>query len=202
MTPIDFFFFYGSTYTYLTVSRIEQAARNAGVDLRWRPFDVRAIMVEQDNIPFATKPVKMAYMWRDLERRAARHGVDWASVPPYPLKNALLANRVGIVALEEGWCPAYTKVAYRTWFLDGVPLGEPGTLEPILTKVGQDPARVIDAAQSDRVAKILDAETDAARSLGIFGSPSFAIGDEIFWGDDRLEEALAWAGSAAGSPTA
>ena len=78
---IDFFFFYGSTYTYLTVMRIERAAAEAGVEIRWRPFNVREIMLEQDNIPFRDKPVKMRYMWRDVERRARGYGIPLAGIP-------------------------------------------------------------------------------------------------------------------------
>ena len=76
--PLDFFFFIGSTYTYLSVMRIEAAAAAAGVELRWRPFFLREILLEQDNSPFIGKPAKMRYMWRDLERRATRHGVEFA----------------------------------------------------------------------------------------------------------------------------
>ncbi len=193
MAPIDFFFYYGSTYSYLTVMRVEEVAARAGAEVRWRPFNVRAIMIEQDNIPFRTKPVKLAYMWRDLERRAKRYGIDWRAVPPYPIDQELLTNRVGLVAAEEGWCPDYTRAAYRAWFLDGQSLGEAGTIEPILAALGQDPARAIAAADSDRIRAKLESETQRARDLGIFGSPTFVTGGEIFWGDDRLEDALAWA---------
>ena len=77
MHPIEFFYFIGSTYSYLSVSRAEDLAARNGVVLDWRPFSVRTMMREQNNIPFATKPVKMSYMWRDLERRAARFGVPF-----------------------------------------------------------------------------------------------------------------------------
>jgi 2-hydroxychromene-2-carboxylate isomerase len=76
------FFFYGSTYTYLTVMRIDDIAARAGVRVRWRPFNVRQIMTEQNNIPFRGKPVKMRYMWRDIERRAERHGIRFVKEPP------------------------------------------------------------------------------------------------------------------------
>jgi 2-hydroxychromene-2-carboxylate isomerase len=199
MAGLDLFFFYGSTYTYLTVMRVETRAAAAGVTLRWRPFNVRAIMVEQQNIPFADKPVKAAYMWRDLERRAGRHGLGWAGAPPYPIDRELLANRVGQVAAEEGWCAGFTRSAYRAWFLEGRALGAAGTLEPILAELGQDPARVLAAARSEAAAERLERETDAARALGIFGSPTFAVGSEIFWGDDRLDDALDWARQSAAS---
>ncbi len=193
MAAVDFFFYYGSTYTYLSVMRAEAAAAEAGVELRWRPFNVRAIMIEQDNIPFRTKPVKLAYMWRDLERRARGYGIEWRAIPPYPIDPDGLANRVGVVAAEEGWCPDYTKAAYRAWFLDGQALGAEGTVEPILEGLGQDPKRVIETADSERIRAVFESETQQARDMGIFGSPTFVIGGEIFWGDDRLEDALAWA---------
>ena len=189
---IDFFFFYGSTYTYLSVMRIEQAAAEAGVDVNWRPFNVRAIMLEMDNIPFATKPAKAAYMWRDLERRAARYGIDYRRQPQYPVDPDLLANRVGVLAAKEGWCPDYTKASYRAWFLEDRPLGVDDNVEHVLRSLDKDPAAVIDAANADDTVQRLEDETAAARALGIFGSPTFAVDAEIFWGDDRLKDALAW----------
>jgi 2-hydroxychromene-2-carboxylate isomerase len=191
--PLDFFFFHGSTYTYLTVFRIEEAARQAGVEVRWRPFSVRAIMAEMNNLPFAGKPAKLNYMWRDVERRAAKYGLPFAAAPVYPADKDLLANRAGTVAAEEGWCAAYTKASYRGWFLQNRVLGEPDSVAQAIVAAGQDPKRVLGRAESDEIKARWDAETEAARRLGIFGSPTFAIGTEIFWGDDRLEDALEWA---------
>jgi 2-hydroxychromene-2-carboxylate isomerase len=189
---LEFFFFYGSTYTYLTVMRIEQAAAEADVNVRWRPFNVREIMVEQNNIPFRGKPVKMRYMWRDIERRAARYGIPFSGVPTYPVDPENLANRVGVVAAIEGWCPEYTKATYRAWFLEDKPPGEPEHLGSILRARGKDPEAVVSLADSQEIRDKYDAETDVAREMGIFGSPTFAISNEIFWGDDRLEDALEW----------
>jgi 2-hydroxychromene-2-carboxylate isomerase len=192
---LDFFFFYGSTYTYLSVMRIEHAAARAGVEVRWRPFNVREIMIEQNNIPFRGKPVKMRYMWRDIERRAARHGIPFSGVPPYPVDPECLANRVGVVAAVEGWCPEYTKATYRAWFLKDKPPGDPKNLSSILRALGKNPEAVISLADSREVRDQYDSETSVARDMGIFGSPTFVIGDEIFWGDDRLEDALEWSKS-------
>ena len=114
---LDFFFFFGSTYTYLSVMRIAEQASAANVAVRWRPFSVRQIMAEMDNIPFAKKPVKTAYMWRDIERRAARHGLPFATPSVYPVDPDLVANWVGVVAAEQGWCQEYTKASYEAWFL-------------------------------------------------------------------------------------
>jgi len=191
--PIDFFFFHGSTYTYLSVLRIEHAAAQAGIEVRWRPFSVRAIMAEMNNVPFAGKPSKLGYMWRDIERRAGKHGLPWVAPPVYPADKDLLANRVGVVAAAEGWCPAYTKASYRAWFLENRVLGESDSVRHVLAEIGQDPDRVLGRATDETTAARWESETEAARSLGIFGSPTFAVGTEIFWGDDRLEDALEWA---------
>ena len=189
---LDFFFYCGSTYTYLTVMRIADVAAAAGVDVRWRPFNVREIMIEMDNIPFRTKPIKARYMWRDLARRAARYGIPFVEPPAYPVDPEGLANRVGVVAAEQGWCPDYTRASYRAWFLENKPLGEPEHLAEILVGLGKDPEEIVSLADSGGVRARYDAETDEARRLGIFGSPTFVAGDEIFWGDDRLEDALEW----------
>jgi 2-hydroxychromene-2-carboxylate isomerase len=192
---LDFFFFYGSTYTYLTVMRIEQAAAEAGVEVRWRPFNVREIMLEQNNIPFRGKPVKMSYMWRDVERRANRYGIPFNRIPTYPVDPESLANRVGVLAAIEGWCPEYTKATYLAWFLEDKPPGDPEHLHSILISLDKEPETVVSRADSREIQDTYDAETDVARKMGTFGSPTFAVADEIFWGDDRLEDAFEWRNS-------
>jgi 2-hydroxychromene-2-carboxylate isomerase len=189
---IDFWFSTGSTYTYLSVSRLEQVAAAAGVRFNWRPFSVRVIMREQKNTPFATKPVKMGYMWRDIERRAGLYGLQ-AKVPaPYPLQEFDLANRIALLALDEGWGKRYIMASYRRWFVDGhEPAMEPN-LSSSLREVGQDPAEVVKRAGADKIDRAYKAATDEARKLGVFGSPTFAVEGELFWGDDRLDDALSW----------
>ena len=105
--PIEFWFSIASTYTYLSVSRIADVIRQTGIELRYKPFSVRSIMVEQNNIPFRTKPVKLAYMWRDIERRAALYGLPFAGPAPYPLKDVSLADGVALIGAREGWCLEY-----------------------------------------------------------------------------------------------
>lgn len=192
---MDFFFFIGSTYTYLSVNRVEAAAAARGIAVRWRPFDVRAIMIEQNNRPFVGKPVKLAYMWRDLERRARRHGLPFQSVPAYPVDPDGLAGLVATVAGREGWCSEFVRLTYRQWFLEDLPPGEPDHLRSALTELGRNPDELIARATSDENRALYASETDAARALGMFGSPTFVVGREIFWGDDRLEDALDWADS-------
>jgi len=192
---VNFFFFLGSTYTYLTVMRIEKTAARANIGVRWRPFNIRAIMTEQGNIPFRDKPVKLKYMRRDIERRAFRYGIPFGTIPPYPVDPDTLGNRVAVLAAQEGWCPQYTQAAYCNWFLNHRVPDDSEHLIRMLRELKQNPADVIERANSQEIRDRFDAETDVARELGIFGSPTFLVGNEIFWGDDRLEDAIEWANS-------
>jgi len=194
MAPtLDFWFSIGSTYTYLSVMRIQEVTRDAGVSVRWRPFDVRSIMVEMNNIPFTTKPLKAQYMWRDVERRAAMYGLHWTTPPPYPLQHLSIPNRIALLGAREGWCPDFVKAAYRLWFAGGRDVSVETALEEILIEIGQQPPRVIAWATSGEGKQALQQETQSALTLGIFGSPTFAVGPELFWGDDRLSNAISWA---------
>jgi 2-hydroxychromene-2-carboxylate isomerase len=189
---IEFWFSIGSTYTYLTVSRLHQVEAAPGMRFRWRPFSLRAITQEMNNVPFATKPIKLAYMWRDVERRASLYGLPIKVPAPYPLKEFDLANRVAILGQAEGWCADYVRAAYRRWFVEGKEAGGEPNLSESLTEIGQVPSRVISLARSDAIGQAYATATEEARRLSIFGSPTLVTRGEVFWGDDRLEDAVAW----------
>ncbi len=191
-TPIQFWFSIGSTYTYLTVARLPQIQAASELSFEWRPFSVRAIMVEQNNSPFRNKPIKAAYMWRDIERRGGKYGLAPNLPAPYPLKEFDLANRVAVVGLREGWCAKYVQGAYRRWFVDSLEAGSEPNLSQSIAEAGQDAKRVIAAANSEAIVTAYDTATDEARRLGIFGAPTFIVDGEVFWGDDRLDDAIAW----------
>jgi 2-hydroxychromene-2-carboxylate isomerase len=198
---LDFFFSLGSTYTYLTVMRIEAVAGAANVTVRWRPFSVRTIMREQNNIPFRDKPIKTRYMWRDIERRAMRHCIPFAGPPHYPNDADPITNQLCIIAADDGWCAALAKAVYQNWFLDDKDPGDQDNLRRILLGLGKDPASLLARAASNELQGRYVAQTDVARQAGIFGSPTFMAGDEMFWGDDRLEEALEWSTRNAAAPS-
>jgi 2-hydroxychromene-2-carboxylate isomerase len=189
---MDFFYFFGSGYAYLSVMRIAAMAEAAGVTVRWRPINVRPLMKE-NNVALRTEALKVKYLWRDIERRAATHGIPFVKPPIWTTDPDLVHNRVGIVAAEGGWCEPFTVASFKAWYLDGMALGDRACLEHVLKPLGKDVDAVLAEAASDRIQEIYDRETEAARSHGVFGSPSFVVDGEMFWGDDRLEEALAWA---------
>jgi 2-hydroxychromene-2-carboxylate isomerase len=193
MTPIDFWIEYGSTYTYLSVARIGKLAVQSGVEVRWQPFFVMPIMAElgMTQGPFLPYPSKTNYMWRDIERRAAKHRVPYARPSTYPV-NSLQTARVACIGAQEGWCQSFTEKALELHWTKSVLIGSEENLRGALLSVGQVPDEVIARSQTPEVKDQLKPQTARAKSLGVFGAPSFTVGDELFWGDDRLEEAIEW----------
>ena len=189
---IDFWFTMGSTYSFLSVMRLADVEKASGVSFRWRPFHLLVILKEMNHVPFADKPSKAAYMWRDIERRAAMYDLPVRLPAPYPVQQSIRANLVATVGMREGWGPEFVRAAYRRWMELGQETGSEPNVSKSLRDIGQDAARVLSLAASEATTAELAAETDVARKLGIFGSPTFAVGQELFWGDDRLEDSISW----------
>ena len=193
MSDINFYFSIGSTYTYLSVTRILDVEKKHGVKFNWKPFSVRAIMKEMNNIPFPKdKKNKVDYMWRDIERRAEGYGFFAKTPVPYPLTEFDLANKLAILGLKEGWGIDYVKLTYKRWFQDGK---EPAT-EPNISEIFQelkvDKKKVMEDVMKDEIENQYQQNTNNARDNKVFGSPTFFVGKEIFWGDDRMEDSISW----------
>ena len=193
MSKIDFYFSIGSTYTYLTVSRILDVEKKHQVKFNWKPFSVRAIMKEMNNIPFPKEKMnKVNYMWRDIERRAKGYGFFAKTPVPYPLTEFDLANKLAILGLNEGWGIDYVRLTYKRWFQEGKePATEPNISE-ICKELKIDKEKVISNANSSDIENQYLKNTESARENKVFGSPSFIVNSEIFWGDDRMEDAITW----------
>ncbi|HVO24737.1 MAG TPA: 2-hydroxychromene-2-carboxylate isomerase [Candidatus Margulisiibacteriota bacterium] len=192
--PLEFWIGYGSTYSYLSVMRIDALTEGAGVPLVWKPFNIRALMIEKGlpTGPFVPRPEKLAYMWRDLERRAQRRGLPYAKPPLYPVDTQATV-RVALLAAEEGWCSEFSRRVFHMNFAEGRAMGVPGNLEAALRDIVRDAAATIARAHEPDIESALAAQTRTAIDIGVFGSPTFRVGEELFWGDDRLEDALEWA---------
>ena len=131
-------------------------------------------------------------MWRDIERRAEGYGFFAKTPVPYPLTQFDLANKLAIVGLKEGWGIEYIKLTYKRWFQEGKePATEPNISE-ICSELNLEKDKVINIANSDEITKEFLANTDSARNNKVFGSPSFIVNSEIFWGDDSMEDAITW----------
>ena len=182
----------GSTYTYLTAMRLKSMTQEYNFQLKFVPISIRKIMKEMDNIPFPpSKEPKVRHMWRDIERRAKYYGIPIPKVPaPYPLKNFDLANQVGVVANTESWFLDYLETTYSLWFLEGLEAGSDENLSRVFSLLNKDASDVISRATKASTIQIYEHNTELAKSHGVFGVPTFSIGKEIFWGDDRFEDAI------------
>ena len=194
MKKIEFWYSIGSTYTYLSAQRLNDIANQKNIEFEWCPFSVRSRMIEMENVPFMAekKRDKIDYMWRDVQRRANFYGFD-AKVPaPYPLKEFDLANKVAILGKNKGWIKEYTILTYKKWFLEHLEPGSEPNLSSTLKEIGLDSESVIKLAQTDEIEQKYLKNTEMAKNKGIFGSPTFIVENEVFWGDDRCEDAIKW----------
>ncbi|WP_415258501.1 2-hydroxychromene-2-carboxylate isomerase [Thauera phenylacetica] len=191
---VEFWFEFASTYSYLSVMRIERAAEAAGVDIEWKPFLLGPVFLALgwNDSPFNIYPPKGRYMWRDLERLAEKEGLPFRRPSRFP-RNGLLAARVALVGVEEGWVAPFARAVMTANFAEDREIGEEAVIVEILGTLGLPGAEVITRAQADANKLALRCQTERAAELGLFGAPSFRVGEELFWGNDRLEDALAWA---------
>ncbi len=197
MAELEFWCELASSYTYLAAMRIDALAETRGVRVRWSPFLLGPIFAARgmDTSPFVIDPVRGRYMWRDVERTARALGVPFRRPSVFP-RSSVLAARVALVGVERGWGPAFVRAAMRASFGEDRDIAAPEVVDELLAEVGVDgPATRAEAESPERRPR-LRAATERAASLGIFGAPTFMVGDEMFFGNDRLEQAMDWAQSA------
>ncbi len=193
--PLQFWFDLASTHSYVAALRIEQACASISVPLVWKPFLLGPIFSQQLGIsdsPFNVNPVRGRYMWRDLERLCEKYGLSWRRPSVFP-RNSVLAARVAYVGATEDWGPQFVCAAFRANFAEDRDIADPATLKGLLTGLGVEPGPALERAVSPEVRAQLRANTAEAMQIGICGAPSFVVSGELFFGQDRLEEALEWA---------
>lgn len=194
---VEFWFEFASTYSYLSVMRIEKEAEIRGVETVWRPFLLGPIFAEQgwNDSPFNVYPAKGKYMLRDMQRRAKKLGLDFnhpsEGMSGFP-QNSVLAARMGLVALGHDWGKEFCRRVFAAQFVQGGDIADAALLTRLAADLGGGP-ETAEQAERLKTKTLLRVNTDRAQELGIFGAPSFVAGDEMFWGDDRLEDALDWA---------
>jgi 2-hydroxychromene-2-carboxylate isomerase len=189
---IELWYEFASTYSYLSVMRVEKVAAAAQVEVAWRPFLLGPIFRAQgwNDSPFNVYPAKGRYMWRDMERLTAGYGLPFRKPSVFP-RNGLLAARIALAAEPEGWCPDWTRAVFTAEFAHDRDIAEPAVLAGLLETLGQDPAAVLARAESAENKTLLREQTERAQARGIFGAPSFVVDDELYWGNDRLGDAIA-----------
>lgn len=191
---VEFWYEFASTYSWPAAMRVEVAAKAAGVKLRWRPFLLGPIFGAQgwNDSPFNIYPAKGKYMWRDMARICEAAGLALKVPVRFP-QNGLKAARLALLGQDAAWGPEFTRRVYLANFAEQKDISGESVLVEILSSLSLDAAALIAQSNAPENKERLKAQTDAAIAKGIFGAPSFLVGDELFWGNDRLEAALQWA---------
>ena len=191
---MEFWFDFASPYAYLAATRIGALSCAAGVSIVWRPFLLGPIFAARGwtSSPFVIYPDKGRHMVRDVEREAEQLGVPYRMPSNFPVRS-VLAARVALVGIDEGFGEEFTRAAFAAHFVGDADIARDDVIDGVLASIGHDGPRVRERANAPEIKQRLRQQVERARSIGIFGSPSFVVGDELFWGNDRLERALQWA---------
>lgn len=191
MREIEFWFEFASNYSYLSVMRIEAAAAKRGVAVRWKPFLLGPIFrsLGWNNSPFVLQKAKGDYVWADMTRQCRKHGLPWQRPSVFP-RASLLPARVALVGAEQPWMGDYCRRIMTLNFVDDREIDDLQQVTEVLDQLGLPAQTILDPAQSESNKLKLRQQTEAAQHKGIFGAPTFFVGEEMFWGDDRLDDAL------------
>ena len=197
--PLEFWFEFGSNYSYPSVMRIEALAQRHGVTVVWKPFLLGPVFrsLGWQTSPFVAQREKGAYVWRDMERLCERYALPWRRPSAFP-RRALLPMRVALLGADQPWMGKYCRRMMLLNFAEDREIDTPAAVAQVLEGIGLASEPWIEAAQSALNKERLRLQTERARERGIFGAPTFFAGDEMFWGNDRLEDALVWAARSRG----
>lgn len=192
MSPsIEFWFDLSSNYSYLSAMRIEAEAARRGVAVSWVPFLLGPLFAAQGwtTSPFVLQKAKGAYVWRDMARRAARLGLPFQRPTEFP-RAATLPMRVAAAHAGEPWLPAFCRALFTENFVHDRAIDAPELTHAVLRGIGIDPEAVLAHSESPEGRAALRGHTGEAQARGLFGAPTFFVGSEMYWGDDRLDDAL------------
>jgi 2-hydroxychromene-2-carboxylate isomerase len=189
----QFWFDFASTYSYPAAMRIESVALSHRVDVEWNAFLLGPVFKAQgwNDSPFNIYPTKGKYMWRDLERICDSLSIPFRRPSMFP-RNGLLAARIATRFKSSSWIPDFVRAVYRANFADDLEIGDSAVVADCLAQIGLDANEILGSAASVESKSLLRSQNDAAAQLNIFGAPSFVANGELFWGNDRLEQAFQW----------
>jgi len=196
MSPssIEFWFEFASTYSYLSIMRIEPEAARLGVEVKWRPFLLGPIFKSfgWSNSPFVLQPWKTEYVWKDMERQCHKYGLPWKHPSVFP-RATILPARVALAGTGKPWMPEFCRRIMQLNFGSDQDISSPACVSEVLTQLGLRSTEILEEAEDEANKLRLRAQTDAAKAKGVFGAPTFFVGDEMFWGNDRLDDAFGFA---------
>lgn len=183
---IDFYYDIVCPYAYLASTQIEALAERCGARVIWKPFLLGGVFKAIGSAPMESASIaKARHNLLDMQRWAKHWGVPLAMPAGHP-RRTVLALRALIAAGEERR-PEVTHALYRAYWVDGLDVTAPDVVARVLEAAGADGAACVAAAETPPVKDELRRLTDEAVARGVFGAPSIFVGNEMYWGQDRLQ---------------
>ncbi|WP_137818725.1 2-hydroxychromene-2-carboxylate isomerase [Pseudomonas sp. 2FG] len=183
---VEFFFDFGSPATYLAWTQLPKIAAEAGAEITWRPMLLGGVFKATGNQSPVTIPAKGRYMLQDLARFAQRYGVPMAFNPHFPI-NTLTLMRGAAGYLDTPQFQSYLKAVFEALWVEQKNLGKPEVVAEVLSAAGLDPAEFERLVNDEAVKERLKNATEEAIRRGAFGAPTFFVGNEMHFGQDRLD---------------
>ncbi len=185
---VEFFFDVGSPTTYLAWTQLPDLCARAGAMLVYRPMLLGAVFQATHNTSPATVPAKGRYMGDDMARFARRYGVPFAMNPHFPINTlTLMRGATGIQKHAPERLDTYLCAVFEALWVEPQNLNDPVIAAKVLAAAGFEPFEVMGWASEDAVKAALRATTDEAIARGVFGAPTMFVGEQMFFGQDRLD---------------
>ena len=183
---VEFFFDVGSPTVYLAATQLSKIAGRHGAPVLWRPFLLGGVFKATGNVSPATVPAKSRYMGHDLERFARRYEVPFLFNPFFPV-NTLALMRGAVAYQQQGRLDQYIEAIFSAMWVTGKNMNEPTIVAEVLDTIGIGAQEFLVAIAAQDVKDKLKSNTEEAVERGAFGAPTFFVGDEMFFGQDRLD---------------
>lgn len=188
---IECWFDFASNYSYLSIMRIEPLAAEHGIDVLWRPFLLGPIFqsLGWNNSPFVLQEAKGRYVWEDMPRECQKYGLPWQQPSQFP-RRQLLPTRVALLIEGQSWIGMYCRRLMHMNFAQDRDIDNPEAVAEALTGFDVSARDVIRQASEESTKQRLRQRTDEAKARGIFGAPTFLVGNAMYWGNDRMDDAI------------
>jgi 2-hydroxychromene-2-carboxylate isomerase len=184
---VEFFFDFGSSYSYIAYKALPGFAAANNAEIVWRPMLLGGVFKATGNHSPAEIPAKMRWLGEDLKRWAKHYGAPFAHNPHFPV-NTLVLMRGAVGMLMRGPdFPKYAETIFHAMWGEPRNLGDPNELAAVLKAAGFDAAAFLALVNDPEVKEQLKKNTEEAVARGVFGAPTFFVGEEMFWGQDRLD---------------
>lgn len=191
---VEFYFDFGSPYSYLAYKALPGIAAAQGAEILWRPMLLGGVFKATGNHSPVDIPAKSQWLHQDLQRWAKRYGAVFRNNPHFPVNTLVLMRGATGLQMRGTDFGKYVEAMFRAMWAEPRNLGDAAEIAAVLREAGFDADAFLALVNDAEVKETLKKNTEEAVARGVFGAPTFFVGDEMFWGQDRLDfvaEALA-----------